>query len=400
MLAQSILDELEEQFVRRQEKINMIVLSKIAENIKEIGEATPSDLYKIERLYKSGSDLRMIEKFLAQSTKLQEKEIEDILTKVAKEAYKDAEKYYKMKKVPFIPFVKNKEIQQAIAVIKKQTQGSYHNIAKALAFVIRDPKNRKKLITTSVSKTYYTIIDKAIQTVQLGITDFHSAMRQALVELVDSGIRTVQYEAESGRKTTQRMDVAARRNILDGIRQTNQAMQDATGEQFGADGKEISVHAYSAPDHEPIQGHQFTNEEFANLQNQTDFKDYRGRRFKAIERRIGIWNCKHFVYAIVLPAKPIYTDEQLEKFKEQNAKGYTDKNGKHRTMYECTQEQRRMEREIRAAKEKRAILKKSGDTEGAEKYNAQVKEKIKRYQEFSNACKLSPKWDRTIVDGE
>ena len=400
MLSQKLMDDLEDYFVMRQEKINLEVLTKIARDIKEIGEAKPSDLYTIERLYKSGASVKQIEKYLAKATKLQQKEIDKILTKVATEAYHDTEKYYRMKKVPFIPFLKNKELQDTIAAIKMQTKGKYQNIVNALAFMIRDPKNRKRAIPTSISKTYYTVIDKAIQAVKLGITDFHSAMRSAINELIDSGIRTVDYEAESGRRTAQRVENAARRNILDGIRQTNMGVQEVTGQQFGANGKEITVHAFSAPDHEPIQGHQFTDEEFDKLQNGEDFQDYQGRKFKGIPRKIGIWNCRHSIFVVVLPSKPMYTDEQLEKFKEDNAKGYTDSKGRHRTMYECTQEQRKLERDIRAWKSRRQILEESGDKEGAKQCTAKIKEKIKQYQEFSKACGLAPKFDRIRIPSE
>ena len=54
----------------------------------------------------------------------------------------------------------------------------------------------------------------------------------------------------------------------------------------GSDGKEISVHNLSAPDHEPIQGHQFTNEEVDNMQTGKPFSDVDGISFAPIDRPI------------------------------------------------------------------------------------------------------------------
>ena len=50
---------------------------------------------------------------------------------------------------------------------------------------------------------------------------------------------------------------------------------------------------------------------------------------------------------------PLSNDyDTIDKILEDNERGYTDSNGRHRTLYECTQVQRRYEREIRKAKEK------------------------------------------------
>jgi len=98
-------------------------------------------------------------------------------------------------------------------------------------------------------------------------------------------------------------------------------------------------------------------------------------------------------------SKPIYTDQQLEQFKADNAKGYTFPNGKHLTMYECTQHQRMLERKIRYAKEGKIGADASGDAESSAKYKAKVKKLTKQYNTFSKGCGLKPKPERTRVDG-
>ncbi len=73
-------------------------------------------------------------------------------------------------------------------------------------------------------------------------------------ELNESGIRRVEYESEKGRHHSQRLDTAVRRNLMDGVRQVSMNVQDEIGKEFGANGVELTVHAYPAPDHAPIQG--------------------------------------------------------------------------------------------------------------------------------------------------
>lgn len=400
MLSQEAIERLAKPILDRQEAINLRILKLIAKRIMEIGELLPSDVYKLERLLKTGADVQKINNMLAETTNLQVTDIKQLIRTVALDAYIDTKPYFDYRHKPFIPFNENKPLQNVVKAIEKQTAGTYENLSKAQAFMLRDPKNPKKFIPTSPAKTYTKVVDEAIQTVQSGTENYKSTMRRTLKQLIDSGIRWVKYQTEKGRFHTQRLDTAVRRNLMDGIRNINQEVQNEVGRQFGATGKEISVHAYSAPDHEPIQGHQFTDAEWEKLQNDQPFEDILGNKFDAIKRPIGIWNCRHFAWSIIVGVtKPNYTLEQLEKFKEDNNKGYTLPNGKHYTMYECSQIQRQMETNIRRLKEGQIAARQAGDDFLAKEYQAKVSSSTKEYVAFSNACGLKYKPDRLEVSG-
>lgn len=399
MLSEDAIENLIQPIIERQEKINLYALTVIAEQIKKIGTLAPSSLNTLQRLYQSGVDIKKMNKKLAELAGLQVKDIKNLIKIVALDAYTDAKPLFDYRKKPFVPFSENQNLQRVVKAVAKQTAGEYVNLSKAQAFMIRDMKNPKKLIPTPPAKAYQSVVDEAIQAVQSGVVDYNTAMRRTLNQLSDSGLR-VTYQAESGKVHTQSMDAAVRRNVLDGIREINQGVQDEVGEEFGADGKEITVHRYSAPDHEPIQGHQFSNKEYEKLQNNQAFHDYQGRQFEAIKRPIGVWNCRHFTYSIILGhSKPIHSDEELEKYKEENAAGYTDGNGKHRTMYECTQEMRRMERNIRYAKQAKIAADYAGDVAKATESIAKVKALTAEYKAFCKACGFSPRLDHIRVDG-
>ena len=399
MLSENSIDNLIQPLVDRQEAINIFVIQEIATQIRRIGELSPSSLYKLERLFKTGSDVKKINEELAKRTALQVKDIKKLIKDVAKDGYVDAKPFFDYRHKSFIPFDDNTEIQRLVVSIANQTADEYVNLSNAQAFMLRDLKNPKKLVPTPISKAYQSVLDEAIQAVQMGVLDYNTAMRRTLDQVSQSGLRAI-YQAESGRIHTQRMDTAVRRNLLDGVRAISQGVQDEVGEEFGADGKEITVHNYSAPDHEPIQGHQFSNEQYERLQSEQSFHDYQGRSFQAIGRPIGYWNCRHFTYSIVLGhSKPLYTDEQLEKFKADNAKGYTLPNGRHLTMYECTQYQRQLETKIRYAKEGKIAADYAGDEAKAAEYVAKVSRYTKQYRSFSKNCGLSPKLNNIRVNG-
>jgi len=400
MLSESAIDALADLIMERQEKINQYVIDIIAKRVREIGTLKPSDVHKLERLLKSGADVKKINAEIAKMTGLQIDEIKRIIKQVAKDAYIDAKPYYDYRHKPYIPFEKNKALQNVVEAVTRQTLETYENLSKAQAFMIRDLKNPKKLIPTPISKAYYSVIDEAVQASQQGTIDYNTAMRRTMKQLTDSGIRHVEYNAESGKRFSQRLDTAVRRNILDGIRAINQGCQDVIGEQYGADGKELSVHQFSALDHEPVQGRQFTNEEYDKLQNKEAFQDVNGNKYKPIERAIGTLNCRHFAYSIIIGInKPNYTEAQLKALTTKNNAGYTLPNGKHLTMYECTQKQREYETKIRRLKEQQMALQQSGDTLGAKEAQAKVTQVTKAYKAFSDQCGLTIKRDRMAVAG-
>jgi len=358
----------------------------------------PSDVYKLERLLKTGSDVKEINKFLAEQTGLNEKDIKKLIKDIALDAYVDTKPYFDYRNKPFIPFAENKALQNIVNSIASATAKEFINLSKsqAIGFLIRDLKHPNKLKFQSVKDTYMSVIDEAVQASSQGIIDYNTAMRKTMKQLVDSGVRKMYWDSGY----TQRLDTAVRRNILDGIRAVNQGVQDEVGKQFEADGKEITVHANSAPDHEPVQGHQFTNEEYEKLQTKQAFEDAIGNKFAPIERAIGTLNCRHFTYSIIIGvSKPIYSLAELEKMKQDNAKGYTLPNGKHLTMYECTQKQRQLETLIRQNKDGQIAAKEEGDMELAMKYQGKIDRYTKEYKAFSKACGLSTKMKKATVSG-
>ncbi len=400
MLSDDALENLIQPIIDRQEDINIWVIKKIAERIKEIGELKPSDVYKLERLLKTGSDVRLINQEIARLTALQVSDIQSIIEIAAADAYKDTKPFYDYKQVPFVPFKKNTQLQNTVKAIAKQTANTYRNLSRAQAFMLRDLKNPKLLIPTPLSNAYQSVIDEAVQASQSGVVDYNTAMRRTMQQLIDSGLRNVTYNTESGRTYSQRLDTAVRRNILDGVRAVNQGVQDVTGEQFGADGKEITVHSYPAPDHAPVQGHQFTNVQYDRMQAGFDFFDVQGRHYKGFDRSIGVLNCRHFAYSIVIGyAKPNYTDEQLQEILDNNEKGYTLPNGKHLTMYECTQKQREYELKIRRTKDGQITARAAGDDDLARQYQAKINQYTNEYTAFSRACGLSVKKSKMTVSG-
>lgn len=395
MLSEEYITNLIQPIVDRQESINMYIITKIANRLRDVSTMRPSDLYKLQMLFQSGADVREINIELARQANLQVRDIKRIIKIAAQDMYIDAKPFYDYRHKSYIPFEKNDGVQRIVSIIGEQTEQSYRNLAdsRAIGYVTEDPRSGRRIRFTSINNAYQDAIDKAIQAVQLGVVDPEVAIRNTIKNLVNSGLRRLYWE--SGR--TQRLDTAVRRNVLQGVRTLNIELEKELGKQFGADGIELSAHANSAPDHEPFQGHIFTNEQFENLQSGNDFVDVKGRHFTGVERAIGMWNCYHFITSIVIGAKkPTYSDKRLQKFIDDNHRGIT-LDGKHMTMYECKQMQRRLETRIRYAKENQMAMRTLGDTLQTTLARNRVKHLSNEYVNFSKRCGLSPQTNRTFV---
>jgi len=176
-------------------------------------------------------------------------------------------------------------------------------------------------------------------------------------------------------------------------------IQQYNHDALGADGWEVSAHSNSAPDHEPVQGRQLTDADFALMQSAQAFNDTRGRFYAEFQRRIGTLNCGHIAFPIILGVNsPQWTDEQLARLKADNAEGVTI-NGKHYTGYEATQKQRQYEQQIRELQRKIITAQESGDDKRHQELAARRVNALQQYSAFGKEAGLRTKEARLHTVG-
>ena len=317
MLSEQVEELLVERLVNRIEELNTYILKEIGGQLKVLGTVSPSKARKLAQTLKYGGDFDKIIAKLEEISGLNIQDIYDIFTQVAKSNQTFAKAFYKYRGIDFIPFKENVALQKQLSAIAKTTANTYANLSSTLGFVTKNSKGETMI--SNISQTYQNSIDRAVLGAIQGKESYNEAITQVMKELGKSGIKTVNYESGIAR----RLDSAVRMNIKDGIKSVTMEMQKQFGEEFEADGVEISVHTNSALDHEPVQGHQFSNEEFAKLQDNKDFKDYQGNKYSAIERNIGQLNCYHYIFSVILGvSSQTYTNEQLSKMASDNKSGF------------------------------------------------------------------------------
>lgn len=397
MLDERLIDILVDRLVERIESTNAYILEQIGKSIKHIGTLSPSKAQQLIQILKYGGNFDKIVNRLAHVTQLNVNEIHEIFEEVAKNDYRFAKQFYDYRGIKYIPYEKNIALKRQIEALARITVGQYINISNTLAFA---RKVNGRIIYTSLSKTYQQVIDRVVLSIAQGKETFDTEISRIIKELCNSGIRTVDYA--SGR--SQRLDSAVRMNIKGALRNLHNETQAIFGEEFGADGVEISVHINPAPDHAEVQGRQFSKEEFEKFQNDQDARDYKGKLFThehdgKDRRSISEYNCYHYTFDIVLGvSNPEYTDKELQQIIDDNNKGF-EIGGKHYTMYEGTQIQRKIETEIRKQKDTQIMARAVGNEELAKQAQRKINILTKQYRELCKISGLPTTLERAKVSG-
>ena len=376
-------DRLIELLVGRIDSLNEEILEIIGNRIKEIGEMTPTQVHQINQMLMYNTDLKKIVKRLAEITGLNVNDIYSLFEYSAKTNQDFAKQFYKARGISYIPFAENKVLKEQIRAIAKITAKEYANMSRttAIGYTVKDLKGN--LVFKDISSAYKGIIDKAILNVSQGKTTYQQEMRNAIKQIGQSGLKTIDYE--SGR--SMRLDSAIRQNTLEGLRTLTNQIQQQFGEEFGADGVEVSHHINSAPDHiDTVDGKQFSlnGDRVVNGKLYKDFNTVNN----SLDRQVSTLNCRHYIFSIVLGVnKPQYTDKQLEEDKKKNKQGF-DFEGKHYSNYEGEQLQRLIEREIRKQKDVQILAKSSGDKELTLQAQTKITQLTTKYKQLCNVSGL------------
>lgn len=365
MLSERQLRALLALFEARMQGITDKYLALMGGHLKAIGGLKPSDVHRLTEMRRMGANVRTIQQDIARSAEANVADLAAVFGAVAAGDQEFAQQWFggppRIKGAP-----KNSTaIERVLKAQLRVTAQAFKNLSR----------------TTIQSTAYREAVDVAIQTVQTGVTDYASAIRGALREAGTGGL-SVQYP--SG--LTRRLDSAVRQNVLDGVRSLNNDILDQLGNEYGADGVELSAHALCAEDHLPYQGRQFSRKAFEQLQ-------------ASLPRPIGMWNCKHTIFPVVLGvSEPAHTPEELAAY-ARNSREAIEIDGRVKTRYEWTQEQRRTETAIRRQKDVANLAKASGDDVLRREAQSHINTLQEHYARISAGAGLTQQPERAAVAG-
>lgn len=281
-----------------------------------------------------------------------------------------------------IPLEQNQSLQQLIESVKIQINNEYENITGSMGFALRAPDGR---ITYSPLMEYYrSTLDNAAVDIQTGGFDYASVLQRTITQMTNSGIRWVNYD--SG--VHSRVDVAARRAVMTGFRQVQAHINEQVAADLGTDSYEVSYHVGARPSHQPWQGRVWTKDQLISICGLGSVTGLCGA------------NCYHD-YNAFIPGVSVrtYTDDQLEQMlaEENTPKEYY---GKSFTTYEALQEQRRMERNMRATRQQIKLLQEGeADEKTIILKKARYQGQCQVYKDFSDKMCLPQQKQRILQDG-
>ena len=350
--------------------VNTYLLKDIARRIQEAGKLTSTAAYEAWQVEWLGKGRKELERELSQLLGVTRREARKLLRSAARYGYDTTLSRYPGH---LVPFDTNQAIQQIVSAAVTLAGDELKNITQTKAILMVDPYGRYQ----TLPKAYCACTDYAFQQVFTGAADYNTAIRQACAGIAKHGV-SIAYA--SGVHTS--LEAAVRRNIMGGLGLMTEQISRQNHDDLGCNGWEISAHANSAPDHEPIQGRQYSDKAYDTLNN-------------GLVRRIGTLNCGHVASPIILGVNsPQYSAEELEKFRQDNEAGVTF-DGKHYTGYEATQMQRRLERAIRAQR-RRVLLAGPEDIEPHKSRLAVLQQECER---FSKSVGLRTETERLEVSG-
>lgn len=403
------IEQLVERLIDKMQKANELLLTNIGEKIKKIRDLKPTEAHKLIQTLKYGGNYEEIIKKLTNVANMTTKELDDIFVAYSKKDLMFAEDFFKYRDIPFYKYNRNSELKRQTESLSRMAKNVIYDLTreKVLGFSVKDKKGN--LVFKGIKEIYNDMLDTAFMNVGQGKETFDNAMRSIMKEIGQSGLKTIDYK--SGRSV--RLDSAIRMHLRNRLNELHNENQILFGRQFKADGIEISVHENPAPDHEDVQGRQFNTKrpspnvrsEWEKLQDGDEATDYKGNSYtldlngNGSYRPIGEMNCYHTVFSIILGvSEPEYSDKELQDIKARNDKGF-EFEGKHYTMYEGTQLQRQIEREIRKQKDLQLLGKASGDKVLIGDAQERITILNYKYKDLSDTSGLPTRKNRLTVGG-
>ena len=374
MLTASQVEALRANSEQLLDPITDYLIEDIAKRVAKAGQFTGTASYEAWRIQQLGVSQKTLKKEIAKRLGVSMQQAEKLLTQSAKTGYN-----FDMSRFPTaqaIPLSANSSLQQILDATVKLARDDLTNITQTMGFVGPDGVCRE------LTDAYVQACDFAFQKVSTGAQDYISAIRDATRNLAEKGIRTIDYK--SGFHMS--IEAAVRKCVMGGMGLMQEQISQQNHDDLGCDGWEISAHGGSAPDHEPIQGKQYSDKAYKRLNN-------------SLKRRIGTLNCGHAAFPIIMGvSEPVYTEAELAEFREENEKGVTF-DGKHYTLYEATQRQRKFERSIRKQKSRILVDKATEDTEKLQTDQIRLVRLRQEYARFSKGVDLPMQHERAEVAG-
>lgn len=227
-----ILDALPEELAELFRDLELTLLEEICSRLRIADQLNEVTVQDIRALRAHGIDLDEIKKAIAKATNTGADKLDRLLDDVVA---RNQQYYTGMIDLAGVTAPEHLVSHEDIYAIHEQTKGQYRNITQSMGFMVREGRHRVML---PPAKVYQWALDSAELQIQSGAISYNQAIREAVRQLADSGLKTVFYE--SGHVDS--VDVAVRRAVMTGVNQLNQKYREQSMDYLETDLIETTAH--------------------------------------------------------------------------------------------------------------------------------------------------------------
>lgn len=378
-----ILDALPERLAELYRNLEMTLLEEVCSRLDLAGELNEVTVESIRALRSHGISLEEIEKSIRDTTGISEKKLNELLDDVV-----ERNQAYYTELIDLAGVTKPQTLVSAATIdaIYRQTGRELLNLTQSMGFLVDGGRTM-----LPPAKAYQWALNNAEMQIQSGAISYNQAIKRAIMQLADSGIRVVNYE--SGHRD--HIDVAARRAVMTGVSQLCAKYTEQSAEYLDTPYFEVSAHIGARDkgkgwaNHKEWQGKVYSTKDHDKYPNIYDVCGL--GRVDGLEGA----NCRHIRTAFVDGVmERTYTDKQLSHIDDGRD---ADFEGKHYSAYEATQKQRQIERTVRKLERRRTAFEAQGNTEEAQAARIKIRRLRKEYKAFSAAADLPLQTERMKV---
>ena len=320
MLTEQDFIKIEKQAVQIYQNLELQIIEEIAARIANFGYANTVVLNDIKIVQEMGFLYQDIIRLVAEYNDTTVEEVNKIFYEAGEKSLKFDDKIYKEAGLNPVPLNQSENIKQIMNATIVKTAGNLQNLC---------------MTTANTAQTqFYNAINLSYMEVSTGVKSYTQSFIDALKTIAQQGA-IIEYP--SGAKRS--IESAVRMNIVTGVSQTCGQLQELRANEVGWDLMEITAHSGARPNHAKWQGKIVSLSGKKGYLSKDDIGYGEATGFKGI-------NCKHDWYPYYKGSTKTYTQEQLNKWKNEKVTY----NSKEYSKYEATQIQRRMERQIRQDK--------------------------------------------------
>lgn len=378
-----LLDALPEELAELFRALEITLLEEICSRLKAADELNEVTVQDIQALRSHGIDLKSIEEAISKTAGISKQKLNSLLNDVVERN----QKYY-TELIDLAHVTRPETLVDAATVdaIKRQTHDTFRNLTASMGFIVGNTMLKP-------ARAYQWALDNAEMQIQSGAINYNQAIKTAVKQLADSGLKVVDYE--SGHRD--QIDVAARRAVMTGVNQICAKYTEQSAQYLETPYFEVSAHAGARdkPGPSPWSSHKdWQGKVYSIRANDIYPSIYEVCGLGAVDGLEGA-NCRHrrnvWVEGV---SERTYTDDQLEHIDD--GLGCTF-DGKTYTAYEATQMQRRVEREVRKLKREKAAYKAAELHEDEQAVNIRLRRLNAKYKAFSAAAGLPEQRERMKV---